>query len=324
MKPRTFKLTILSSFLLCTFGVLIFEGRVSSNPENNSLLSTGMGSVETLEAGYKAWATNFERDGGERNIILPLNSSRVTSTQQSSAYGLAKLNLVDKTVSVEVRGLSEIESLDFWLIDNSSASGGSILPEQVDALVRVGSLSHEGGVAKLDASFGQEVSPDFEPDLIAITPAGKSPVEDRLLTGQTTLFHRLYHSEKQGRFGVLSDSDRPAQPTPKKGMFESLADFFSPTAHADAPTPNPSTALEQLITEGRNSFFNDKFGGNGRTCGSCHREQNNLTIDPEFIATLPPTDPLFVAEFNPALSQNFENPVLMRKFGLILENVDGF
>jgi hypothetical protein len=325
MKPRTFKLTILFSFLLSTFCGLILEGRVSSNPENNSLLSTGLGSVETLEAGYKAWATNFERDGGERNIILPLNSSRVTSTQQSSAYGLAKLNLVDKTVSVEVRGLSETEPLDFWLIDNSSASGGSILPEQVDTLVRVGSLSHEGGVAKLDASFGQEVSPDFEPDLVAVTPAGKSPVEDRLLTGQTTLFHRLYHSQVQGRFGVLGDSNRPAQTTAKKGMFERLADFFSPTAQADiGPIPNPSTALAQLITEGRNAFFNDTFSGNGRTCGSCHREDNNLTIDPEFIATLPPTDPLFVAEFNPALSQNFENPILMRKFGLILENADGF
>jgi hypothetical protein len=33
---------------------------------------------------------------------------------------------------------------------------------------------------------------------------------------------------------------------------------------------------------------------------------------------------LFVAEFVPALANNFENPLLMRKLGLILENVDGF
>ncbi len=32
---------------------------------------------------------------------------------------------------------------------------------------------------------------------------------------------------------------------------------------------------------------------------------------------------LFVAEFNPALKENFENPRLMREFGLILENQDG-
>jgi cytochrome c peroxidase len=325
MKPRTFKLTVLFSFLLSTVGGLILEGRVSSNPENDSLLSTGLGSVETLEAGYKAWAADFEQNGGERNIILPMSSSRVTTTAQASAYGLAKLNLIDKTVSVEVRGFSETAALDFWLIDNASASGGTVLPEAVDALVRVGSLSHEGGVAKLDASFSTEVSPDFEPDFIAITPAGKSPIEERLLTGQTTLYHKLYHSEKQGRFGVLPDRDKPAQPARGNGMLERLANFFSPTAQADVgPIPNPSTAMQQLITEGRNLFFNGTFNGNGRTCGSCHREDNNLTIDPEFIATLAPTDPLFVAEFKPALSHNFENPVLMRKFGLILENVDGF
>src|SRR5207249_2701577 len=82
------------------------------------------------------------------------------------------------------------------------------------------------------------------------------------------------------------------------------------------------TPLEQSITRGRFSFFNETFNGNGRTCGTCHREDNNLTIDPAFIATLPPNDPLFVAETNPDLSANFENPVLMRQFGLILENPD--
>ncbi|MGH8523251.1 MAG: hypothetical protein ACREXY_03265, partial [Gammaproteobacteria bacterium] len=39
--------------------------------------------------------------------------------------------------------------------------------------------------------------------------------------------------------------------------------------------------------------------------------------------TLPKDDPLFVAEFIPALAKNFEDPKLMRKRGLILENLDG-
>ena len=70
-------------------------------------------------------------------------------------------------------------------------------------------------------------------------------------------------------------------------------------------------------------FFDETFDGNGRTCGTCHREDNNFTIDPAFIATLPDDDPLFVAEFNPAL-KTLERPRLMREFGLILENQDGF
>lgn len=88
-----------------------------------------------------------------------------------------------------------------------------------------------------------------------------------------------------------------------------------------APEPPPRDAL---VARGRDLFFNETFSGNGRTCGSCHPAENNFTIDPAFIATLPDDDPLFVAEFNPDLQQNFENPILMRKFGMIVENLDGF
>src|SRR2546426_169978 len=86
----------------------------------------------------------------------------------------------------------------------------------------------------------------------------------------------------------------------------------------------PPDRLSQVIAKGSDLFFNETFGGNGRTCGTCHPAENNFTIDPAFIATLPKDNPLFVAEFIPALKENFENPALMREFGLILENLDGF
>lgn len=84
----------------------------------------------------------------------------------------------------------------------------------------------------------------------------------------------------------------------------------------------PVDSREALIAEGERLFFEETFEGNGRTCGTCHRRDNNFTIDPVFIATLPPDDPLFVAESNPDLAR-FEIPILMHQFGLILENVDG-
>ena len=89
------------------------------------------------------------------------------------------------------------------------------------------------------------------------------------------------------------------------------------------PPPEPIPAGDPLVAKGRELFFKETFDGNGRTCGTCHRAENNLTIDPAFIATLPDNDPLFVAEFIPELANNFENPNLMRKRGLILENLDG-
>jgi cytochrome c peroxidase len=80
--------------------------------------------------------------------------------------------------------------------------------------------------------------------------------------------------------------------------------------------------LDKLISKGAKLFFEETFRGNGRTCGTCHPRDNNFTIDVPFINSRPANDPLFVAEFNPALA-NLEKPALMRQFGLILENLDG-
>ena len=76
------------------------------------------------------------------------------------------------------------------------------------------------------------------------------------------------------------------------------------------------------VCVGADFFFRETFNGNGRTCASCHRVEQNFTIDPAFIATLPANDPLFVAEFNPTLA-NLERPPQMRARSLILENADG-
>src|SRR5262249_45213927 len=85
---------------------------------------------------------------------------------------------------------------------------------------------------------------------------------------------------------------------------------------------NTVETTDPLVRRGARLFFRETFAGNGRTCGSCHRAENNLTIDANFIATLPASDPLFVAERGGALSQ-LEDPAKMRERGLIRENVDG-
>jgi mono/diheme cytochrome c family protein len=87
--------------------------------------------------------------------------------------------------------------------------------------------------------------------------------------------------------------------------------------------PPPPPDLDP-VARGEQIFFNETFNGNGRTCGTCHRAEDNFGLSPAFIATLPDDDALFVAERNPNLANNFENPRLMRALGLILENQDGF
>jgi hypothetical protein len=126
----------------------------------------------------------------------------------------------------------------------------------------------------------------------------------------------------------------PADPAPVDStpVAKSLAGALSPDAtdsfeaRLAACRRDPRVIVGVVSVEtcvGADLFFRDSFGGNGRTCATCHPVDNNLTIDPRFIASLPPTDPLFVAEFIDALTE-LERPRQMHGFGLILENVDGF
>ena len=80
--------------------------------------------------------------------------------------------------------------------------------------------------------------------------------------------------------------------------------------------------IDPLVDRGRQIFALETFGGNGRTCATCHPARNNYTIDPAYIATLPATDPLFVAEWNPALA-GLERPTVMRQVGLVAVRADG-
>lgn len=324
MKTKTLKLSIMALLAVGVLSVLFFDRHTTPEVSAHSM---GGGSVEGLTENYKAWLEEYEKNGGDRNMTMQLGAFGGVSDDFTTAQGFAHLDLIDGKVSVEVKGLPKTESHDVWLVDNTSGTANGILPEEGDAMIRVGSLTQKGGVAKLEAGLGSDTFNNFELDLLVVTRAGKNPVESRVIVGTTTLFHRLHRSEKRGQFGVLKGTESLFAPAPQKkqGLLTRFLNAITPTAEAQiGPNPNPSTPLQVLIAAGRQSFLNDTFQGNGRTCATCHRENANMTIDQEFIASLPPNDPLFVAEFNPNLATGFEQPVLMRKFALILENVDGF
>ena len=340
MKKRAHLAVI--AFLMAFVVPMVLSSIASSSDSESHLLSTEMSSADYLLADYKVWEAKYVENGGDRNVVMSLGYLKGLSTEKVNAAGQVTLNLIDGTVSVQAEGLSRREAWDFWLIDNGPSS--SVTPDAEDAIVRVGRLRHSGKIAKLEANLGSEAFTSFDPDLFVVTRAGKSPAEERVLAGTTTLFHRLYRSGQRGQFGQLADMElpRPAPAEPAKdSVWNSVVENLIPTAHAEVGViPDGGgggeggalTPLETLINQGRTLFFNEQFNGNGRTCGTCHREDENLAISPEFIATLPPSDALFVAEFNPNLSASacpggtpcFENPVLMRKFALILENLDGF
>ena len=92
---------------------------------------------------------------------------------------------------------------------------------------------------------------------------------------------------------------------------------------ADPRVQSGVVSLTECV--GADIFFKENFNGNGRTCGTCHRVERNFAIDAPFIARLPNSDPLFIAEntSDGLPLDNLEIPSQLRARGLILENVDG-
>jgi len=261
--------------------------------------SSGLRALALRDA-FLAWRA--EQNPGEPSR-LALGWSKGLSSRFTEAHGDAILDFERRRVEVEVTGGGD-ELGDVWLVDNLPGPGRSVKPEPGDGMVYLGRLRPEGASARLQASLPGAIADGTELDLLVVTPKARGPVEDTVLVGVPTLFQRLEQRtvrHRDERLGLLR-----ALPVPR--------------VLASAGAGN----LDALVETGETLFFKETFAGNGRTCGTCHPAENNFTIDPAFIATLSFRDPLFVAEFVPELSENFENPKLMRGLGLILENADGF
>ncbi len=264
----------------------------------------GQANVAALQAEFVDWSARHAANGGDHNVVFGLGWSKGLSRENTEAQGLARLDLMANRAQVAFKDLPAGD-WDVWMVQNHP--GGSVVPEVGDRMHRLGRVSSEKGTAELAVRLEPGFFDHFQADLMVVTRAGARPETAGVLFGSPDLFQRLY---TKGR----TKTAMAASHTPL------LASLFGP----QVATATPFDSLDPLVARGNDLFFNETFGGNGRTCATCHPSDNNFTIDPKFITTLAPNDPLFVAETNPALAQNFENPTLMRAAGLILENVDGF
>jgi cytochrome c peroxidase len=311
------KLTVFS--LVFVFLGLIWQFIPSSNHSSDKRLYPVIGNAKKLKDSYEIWKAKATKNGAEKKILIQLGYMKGLSSNFTEAHGQASIDLTDGTLNVEVIGLNAEKDFDFWFVDNISGPGKSVKPEAGDKIVNLGKLENNNGHLVLNKKLATEQIKDFKLDLAVVTRTGENPADRGLLFGSPSLFQRLYYSELRGEFGNLGDRHTYISTSTENMLLTAPFSVIIPT-----PAYAVDGGVDELVAEGEELFFEETFDGNGRTCGTCHPMENNLTIDPEFIATLPDDDPLFVAEFNPDLSENFEKPELMRQFGLILENVDGF
>lgn len=266
---------------------------------------------ETIQGKHLRTLFDRWREGPGGPPVLSLSWSKGFSTRFVDANGTAMVDREQGYVSVRVHG-DTADLADVWLVSNRPGPGRSVQPEPGDFMLKVGRLEQGDSRATLFASLPIAFTRHLDVDLIVVTARGLRPDQDCALVGVPTLFQRL--EERLWSLGHELDKNRAST----RPLVSALGPPPVFAAAADLPS------LSGLVERGEDLFFNETFDGNGRTCGTCHPAENNFTIDPEFIASLPFTDPLFVAELNPALGENFENPKLMRQLGLILENADGF
>ncbi|HEY9421113.1 MAG TPA: hypothetical protein VIW92_06845, partial [Thermoanaerobaculia bacterium] len=274
----------------------------------------------TLELFYRDWQKGYLAAGGDRNVGVSLGWAEGLSTEPSAAHGWVDLDLIDGAVRAQVRGLDS-QPADLWLVDNQDGPGRTVQPEPGDRMFRIGRLAG-GSSARIAAQLGSELFRDFELDLVVVTRAGKTPAESTLLLGTRPYFERLYTTTR-----VASERARESKRPSSLLSPVSLLSMLRPrAAEANSTQILISQGLVgQAVGEGADLFFTGTFGGNGRTCGTCHRVTNNQGLDLDFISTLPANDRLFVAEFPPSQGgvPGLERPNLMRGHALILENVDG-
>lgn len=319
MRPRLKRLVAGGAVLFCSLFVVESLSLYLFDNENTEQSVAGRSHSDTLQLAYTRWAEAYQSHN-PAGPVVSLQYNRGLSSQHTRAKGIAQFDFARNQVSVRVDHLDSESPVHVWLVNNMAGENHSVLPEPGDTLQYIDVLeTNSAGHAWLDAQVEQLA--DFPLDMVVLSHSDATPVDSRLALGTVSLFQEMFHypqrekpwAQTEGRTSWLGVDNAQALGLTPNGFY---------------PGVNSG-----LINRGRGLFFNETFGGNGRTCGTCHREEDNLALGLDTIAQLPADDPLFIVEQayrqdgspNPLYQDyRFEKPALMHKAGLILENLNGF
>jgi cytochrome c peroxidase len=333
------------AMLLCVFVITDTGGTRAQEPDGNF----GVGIPSVFLPKYLRYRAQQLNSGTPDVLRIRLGYVKGLSRSFTAMVGEAAVNLQSGAFNVSLNGLTPLQTYTVWLLDQTDIDTVPPVPDTVVGLV---TFLATGPTRLLTGLLPVSLPLGFTIDRVAVVP-GTLPGTGPLASGSVNVFQKIFFR----RLSLVNESTgvilfQETTPAPAlAGLVPDLAaqtdalassvgafdgpptlGFASPSAQlmssspletsAQAESSGGSVKLDKLISKGAELFFEETFKGNGRTCGSCHPASNNFTIDKDFIATLPANDPLFVAEFNPALA-GLERPLLMKQFGLILENLDG-
>jgi cytochrome c peroxidase len=304
----------------------------------------GVGSADVFLAKYQSFRVDRARSGEADVLKVRLGHVKGLSRSFTGAAGEFSVDLRSGKYVATLRGLDAAQTYSLWIVDRPEPARG-FAPHSADGhAVRLATITASSTAVLSGALAGLPAG--FSIDRVNVL-GGSLPGGAVISSGAPNVFQKLFYRRldlrrANGALALAQSTEAPPQFASllPDVAAETLAAEAGPavgallpaeaTAADSEPMPElgPAEAsanavpLDNLIKQGADLFFDGTFAGNGRTCGTCHPKNNNFTIDVPFIASLPPNDPLFVAENVPALAQ-LEKPALMRQFGLILENLDG-
>lgn len=323
-----FELAAGAAILFCAFVFANTAGSQAQEPEGDY----GVGIPDVFLPKYLAYRAEQLVNGNPDVMRIRLGHVRGLSKSFIDMVGEMAIDLESGAYSVSLNGLTPGVTYSVWLVDRTELDG---VPPPPDTVFRLATVLAVGPLAILTGQLPLVLPLDFTIDRVVVAPGSVWGAEP-LAAGSVNVFQKIFFrrltllNESTGAV-LFEETTLPPSLFPLVPDLAAETDALSPPILALAPleafssssSSGRSVKLDKLISEGARLFFEETFDGNGRTCGTCHPASNNFTIDAGFISTLPANDPLFVAEFNPALAE-LERPQLMRSFGLILENLDGF
>ena len=308
LKTKTIKTIFLSFFLLTACLLFKHQADLSSS----TIKPLGKGNLTALNRVYSQWKQNYQQHNGDQFLSIPLSAHKgLNATSESSVT----IDLYSGAVTAVIKNLAA-DTYAIWLIGSQKAD------KNIQVTRLLGHLTDSGNnTYHLESQLKRSKMQDIYLSRVVISSDLQNPLSNILLSGSPSLFQKTFYRDQ---YWAAIQLEPAPQASPIASDSDSLIKQLLPKA---AYAENPKHSLEDTFTaqiaKGRDLFINETFNGNGRTCSTCHRLDNNHTIDAKYIARLPDDDPLFIAETNLDL-KNLEQPKLLRQFGLILANIDGF
>ncbi|MCI0651654.1 MAG: hypothetical protein L0Z55_07210 [Planctomycetes bacterium] len=118
MKSLRVRAAILATLLLAIGAVLFIVVEREEVPPPLSTAFAFLCDPARVEARYQSWVSRHERAGGDQKVVIPLSWSKAYSRDFTRTKGVAKLDLIEGSVTIETSGQGD-SNLDAWLVENT-------------------------------------------------------------------------------------------------------------------------------------------------------------------------------------------------------------